>query len=173
VKLFFDEDAGGRVASALAELRVDVKRIGGARAPRRGTVDERWIPFAGREGRLVISRNLRMLITDSQLELLVREKVGVVFLPQHIERFSLMKLLMRYWDRIEKLDDSEARPFAYFLGMGGRFSKLPLSGDSAALRRRLSRFRGGMVLPPGHPRARSVRRATRKSGFVEQRLPLM
>ncbi len=173
MKLFVDEDTGARVARALAELGVDVRHIGGRRAPRRGTVDQRWIPYAGRDGRPVLSRNLRILITDAEVDLLVREKVGIVFLPQHIDRFSLMRLLMRYWPRIERLDQSEPRPFAYFLGIGGRLSKLPLSGDSASLRRRLSRFGGGMVLPPGHPRAPSIRRTRSKSGLVEQELPFM
>lgn len=140
MKLFVDEDTGARVARALAELGEDVKYIGGRRAPRRGTVDERWNPLAARDGRLILSRNLRILITDAEVDILVREKVGIVFLPQHIDRLSLMRLLMRYWDRLEKLDEHEPRPFAYFLGTAGRLSRLPLVGDSAGLRRRLSRF---------------------------------
>ena len=173
MRLFVDEDTGAGVARALKELGVDVRHIGGGGAPRRGTPDERWIPIAGREGRLVLSRNLRILITDAEVDTLVRENVGIVFLPQHLDRLSLMQLLLRYWAKIEALYEGAQRPFAYFMGTGGRLSKLPLSGDSAGLRRRLVRFRGGMLLPPGHPRARRARVAHVQGRAVEQRLPFM
>jgi hypothetical protein len=48
--LFFDEDLGKRVATALAEVGVDTDYVGPTRDIKKGAADEVWIPIAGRSG---------------------------------------------------------------------------------------------------------------------------
>jgi hypothetical protein len=126
VKLFVDEDAGAGLGRALRAVGVEADWVGSNRSIRPGTRDEIWIPRAGREELLVLSRNLGILTVEAQHALVLEHAVGIVFLPQHLAPLPLLRLVLRRWDQLEAIYDTEPRPFAYLLTAAGRFRRLPL-----------------------------------------------
>ena len=72
---------------------------------------------------LVLSCNKKMLTVPSELQAIIDNKVGIVFLTTGEERPARVLLtLLRKWDALELLDDTEPRPFAKFLSPNGRIS---------------------------------------------------
>jgi hypothetical protein len=61
----------------------------------RGTPDEEWLKDVGREGWLAISSNTRILTNDNQRQILVDEKVGIVFFTSgQLPRDRMLWLLL-------------------------------------------------------------------------------
>ena len=122
MKLFFDEDVGKGIPRALHRVGAsDVDNIGKGRHIGRGTPDEDWLPYAGRTGLLVFSFNTGILAAQAQRELLIRERVGAVFLTTGQERaFDVLRLILNQWAWLETIDAGTARPFAYLLTMRGK-----------------------------------------------------
>jgi hypothetical protein len=122
VKLFFDEDVGKGIPEALRAVGIrDVEYIG--RDPRlpKGTPDESWLPFVGRQGHLVFSFNMGILYAEAQRRLLIDERVGVVFLTTGRSRaVDVFRLILNEWGWPETIDVSTPRPFAYLLTLTGR-----------------------------------------------------
>ncbi|MGI8968567.1 MAG: hypothetical protein ACR2GA_05620 [Chloroflexota bacterium] len=77
MKLFVDEDTGLGLAKALiSQGNLDVDYVANDRTIHKGTPDVDWIPYVGRCGRLVLSRNKNMLRVEAELQLLVRSTSG-------------------------------------------------------------------------------------------------
>jgi hypothetical protein len=126
VKVFVDEDTGSNLGRVLRLLGVEAEFVGSRRSIRPGARDEVWIPWAAKQGRLVFSRNLGILATEAQHDLLVAEKLGIVFLPPGLKRFDMARLVLRRWERLVALDADETRPFAFKLGASGQFKRQAL-----------------------------------------------
>jgi hypothetical protein len=61
-----------------------------------------------------------MLRVASERDVIIREKVGVVFLTKGEEHnAAVLGLLLRKWDTLELLDSTTPRPFARFLSPSG------------------------------------------------------
>ena len=119
MKLFFDEDVGKGIPEALRLVGVrDVDFIGKGRRVGKGTRDEDWLPYAGRQGALVFSFNTGILVAEGQRELVISERVGIVFLTsgQELAR-DVLRLILNQWSWLETIDASTTRPFAYLLTM--------------------------------------------------------
>ena len=127
MKLFVDEDTGSGLARALRAVGVDADYVGTRRAIRPGTPDEIWLPRAGRENRLVFSRNTGILSAEAQRKLVILHRVGLVFLPQHLSALALLRLVLSRWGRLEAIYDAEPKPFAKFLTANGRVLARSLS----------------------------------------------
>jgi len=81
VRLFFDEDTGKGIPKALRLLGQTGIEFPDRRGKiRERTADEDWLPFVGRGGYLLFSCNTAILETEGQRNILVRERVGAVFL---------------------------------------------------------------------------------------------
>lgn len=65
MKIFVDEDTGSGVGKALQAVDVDSWYVGRRFRITPGTVDEVWIPIIAGDNRLIISRNIQMLDSDS------------------------------------------------------------------------------------------------------------
>ncbi len=126
MKLFVDEDTGSGLGRALRAVGVEADWVGTNRTIRPGTADEIWIPRAGREGLLVLSRNTGILRVEAQHALVIEHGVGIVFVPQYLAPLPLLRLVLRRWERLETLYEVEPRPFAFSLTAGGQFRPLPL-----------------------------------------------
>ena len=122
MKIFIDEDTGVGVAKALYELKIaTVDWIGSGRNIPKGTPDEQWIPYVGRGQFLLLSCNTGILESETQRNLLIQEKVGAVFITSgQITRLQLMQFLMRRWDWLVALYETQPRPFAYLTPINGR-----------------------------------------------------
>lgn len=128
MKLFFDEDAGTRVAEALRVLDVaTVEYISNRRRIKKGTRDEDWLPVVGREGFLLLSCNIGILEAEAQRNLLIRENVGVVFLPGQATRLQVLRLIVSKWEWLNSIHEHEPRPFAYVMALSGRVRPVRLS----------------------------------------------
>ncbi len=127
MKIFFDEDAGTKVAQALAVLDIaTVEYISNRRRIKKGTRDEDWLPIVGRGGFLLLSCNIGILEAEAQRDLLIRENVGVVFLPGQATRLQLLRLVLSKWEWLESIHENAPRPFAYKMTISGRISPVAL-----------------------------------------------
>ncbi|MBI2724187.1 MAG: hypothetical protein HYX50_03900 [Chloroflexi bacterium] len=116
-----DEDIGTKVPRALTLVGRDTRSLvsmGWAGRP-----DTWWLERAGSLGWLVFSANTRMLRVPSERSALVRFGVGIVFLTKGEERIpAVLELLLRKWDDLALLSDTQTRPFARFLSPRGVLS---------------------------------------------------
>ena len=119
--LLCDEDIGTGVPTALTAVGYDARAL--VRQGWGGRPDVEWLAWVGNAGMLVLSCNKKMLTVPSELQAIIDNKVGIVFLTTGEERPARVLLtLLRKWDALELLDDSEPRPFAKFLSPNGRIS---------------------------------------------------
>ncbi len=170
MKLFVDEDTGAGLGRALREVDVDANHIGLRSLPP-GTADERWMRVASQQGRMVLSRNVSILVTDAQIELLISERLGFLFLPPWLKSRELLLLVLRNWAKLEALYEHQHRPFGFYLSTNGRLTQLPLDATKAALRRRLRRLRGLRALFPPATRKHPVPTLSRARGTHRQLQP--
>ncbi len=134
--LFFDEDCGTGVARALSLVGYRTQFVGKSGGPRKGTPDEEWLRIAGLAGWLVISCNKKILDTDAELEALIQNRVGCVFLSTGNETSRrLLYLMLRKMDWLERIDQEVERPFAFILTGTGRVTEV----NPATLRERSPR----------------------------------
>jgi hypothetical protein len=127
--LFFDEDMGRGVPDALwavgLESQVDYLRNfyrGRLRQPGAQPIqDEEWLPLVGRNGWLALSCNTGILEAEAQRDILIAERVGIVFLTSGQEKsVEVLRLILRKWDWLEVVDRNQPRPFAYRMTITGR-----------------------------------------------------
>ena len=128
MKLFFDEDVGRGIPEALRGVGIrDIDYIGKGRRISKGTPDETWIPYAGREGFLVISFNMGILAAEGQRRLVISERVGIVFVTTGRETArDVLRLILNQWAWLETVDASSPRPFAYLLTMTAKKASVDL-----------------------------------------------
>lgn len=119
--LLCDEDIGTRVPRALH--LVGLKTISLVQQGWMSLPDIDWLTMAGEKGWLVFSNNIRMLRTKAEKEAIIQNNVGIVFLTsgdEYIRR--VLWLLLIKWRWLERIDECDQRPFAYFLSPTGRVS---------------------------------------------------
>lgn len=129
MRLLFDEDLGKGVPEALRNVGINathVRRVFKTRIARGEAIaDEDWIPFAGKDGLLVISCNTAILESDAQRDLWIDNGVGGVFLTSGQERkIEVLKLILRKLDWLETIDAKQPRPFAFRMTISGRRPRL-------------------------------------------------
>jgi len=132
VNIFFDEDNGTGIPKALQLIRpkgdhVHYPSDRGHQLIKKGEQDRVWIPRVGDAGYLVFSQNKWMLHNAEERGLLIRSRVGAVFLASGNDTaFEVMKVIVRRWDWLRLLDRTVPRPFAYLLTIGGEARKLDM-----------------------------------------------
>lgn len=141
MRVFVDEDTGSGLARALSAVGIETEYPTSKKSSpiKLGDGDDKWLPFAGRQGRLVLSRNTNILQVEAERELLLTHLIGVVFLPQHLDKLELLRLVMKRWDWLLEVDATVPRPFAYYLGATGRAVRLPVSPAAVKVLRRIQR----------------------------------
>jgi hypothetical protein len=91
-------------------LRVEVDFVGSGGSFGYRAKDELLLPFAGKQRLLVLSRNIAILRSQTQRELVVSENVGIVFLPPGLTTFELLQLVIKKWAWLNGVDATEPRP---------------------------------------------------------------
>ena len=117
--LLCDEDVGTGVPTALTAVGLDARSLVGMNW--RGRPDEFWLERAGQNEWLVLSCNKRMLRVTAERNVILRERVGIVFLASGEERpKDVLLRLLKKWEDLELLWNTTARPFARFLSANNR-----------------------------------------------------
>lgn len=121
MNLHCDENIGTGVPQALALVGYTVSyhwKLGWS-----GKRDEEWLPWVGQNQWLLFSCDKKMLLVPRERNLIIQNKVGVVFLTNGEEYVArVLRLLLTKWDTLELLWDSTERPFARFLSPNGRLA---------------------------------------------------
>ena len=117
--LLCDEDVGTGVPKALTAVGIDARSIVGMNW--RSQPDEFWLERAGQNEWLVLSCNKRMLKVMAERNIILRERVGIIFLTSGEERpREVLLRLLKKWDDLELLWNTTPRPFARFLSANNR-----------------------------------------------------
>ncbi len=117
--LLCDEDIGRGVPHALSD--VGYRTISVSQRGWIGRPDVELLATAGQNGWLVLSANKKMLQVPYERDAIVNNDVGVIFLTNGEERIvKVLQLLLRKWDNLDLLDQTEPRPFVRFLNMRGQ-----------------------------------------------------
>jgi len=145
VKLFFDEDNGTGIPRALSLIKPPEDTIfypsdKNHQVVKRGTKDRDWIPIAGENGWLVFSQNKWMVNNEEERNLLIANRVGIVYLSTGGARaFPVMKMLLNRWNWLRELDaDVTSRPFAHLITIQGSHRQIDLTAAVPLGRRRRS-----------------------------------
>jgi hypothetical protein len=123
VKLYFDEDTGGGVPRALREVvknpQIEYPRANGLVA--KGTFDITWIPRVTEAGYIIFSCNKHILDSQVEVETIVSNNAGVVFLDSGQETAQqVLTLVLNEWNWLEDLYRNHPRPFTYLISIKGR-----------------------------------------------------
>jgi hypothetical protein len=154
VKAFVDEDTGSGLGRALRAVDIDAWYVSKKERISPGTPDEDWIPIISSSNRLIISRNIQMLDSDHQRQLLIDNQSCIVFLPAYLTKLQLLKLTMRKWTWLEWVYDNEPRPFAFQVTAGGTHVAINLHHYTP--RRHRYGSSGALVLDIRRPRSRKA-----------------
>ena len=130
MRLFFDEDTGRGVPDALRAIGVECEYVSKKFFYKGGiakqTPDELWIPYAGRKEMLVFSCNKEILRAEAQRKLWIAENVGGVFLTSGQENnIGVLMLVLRRLEWLKEVDRKTRRPFAYMMGISGKWKLDP------------------------------------------------
>jgi hypothetical protein len=116
VKLYFDENCGGTITSALQKVLSAAQRP--ENLPRR-TKDVDWIGRYSADDQIVITRDTNILKSPTERAAVIAAGTGLIFVPEGLRPFGLLRLLLRRWEWLQALE-AEARPFAFSLeSVGG------------------------------------------------------
>lgn len=133
MNLFLDEDNGTGIPKALQLVKPSGDTIyfpsnKNHQPIKRGAKDREWIPMVGELGWLVFSQNKWMINNEEERQLLVANRVGIVYLDTGTEpAFPVLRMLLNRWDWLRTLDaDVSARPFAHLITIGGKHRPLDI-----------------------------------------------
>ena len=117
--LFCDENVGTGIPHGLSG--VGYRAIALVDLGWSGKPDVWWLERAGQRGWLVFSYNKRILKVKKERDVIIQEKVGIVFLTTGEEQSpSVLLRLLKKWPDLELLDNTTPRPFARFLSGNNR-----------------------------------------------------
>lgn len=119
--LLCDENVGTGVPNALRLVGYSTHSI--VSLGWMGQRDVEWLARAGQNQWLVFTPNKKMLLVPEERNVIIREKVGIIFLTSGEEiPAKVLRLLLTKWETLELLWDTTERPFARFLSPNGRLA---------------------------------------------------
>jgi PIN like domain len=125
VTFFFDRSIGRRVPDALRLLGADVIKhddLFGQRTP-----DDQWLVAAAQHGWTVVTKDKRIRFNEVERRAIQDARVGCfVLLSPKLTRWTMARLLLQVWDRLEAIAASEHRPFIYGVYADGSVKPLRL-----------------------------------------------
>ncbi len=120
---FFDRSVGRTVPEALKLLGADVIKLDDLFAPQ--TPDDQWLHAAAQNGWTIITKDKRIRFNEAERRAIEDARVGCfVLLNPKLTRWTMAKLLMQVWDRLEEIAASEPRPFIFGLRADGSVRRM-------------------------------------------------
>jgi hypothetical protein len=136
VTFFFDRSIGRGVPDALKLLGADVVKhddLFGQRTP-----DDQWLVAAAQNHWTVITKDKRIRFNEAERRAIQDARVGCfVLLSPKLTRWTMARLLLQVWERLEDIAAHEPRPFIYGVHADG--SVRPLRLERAGRPRQLPR----------------------------------
>ena len=131
--IYVDENISPYLAEGLNILQqkefpgIEVKAI--EKVFRKGIPDEEWIPVAGSENACVITQDINIHRTRSQLQLYREHKLGFFFLKPpgkgSFRYWDMVQLIIKHWPAIAKAATKTQKPFAYrFTSRSGKLENI-------------------------------------------------
>lgn len=122
---FFDRSIGRRVPDAFKLLGADVVKhddFFGQRTP-----DDQWLAAAAQNGWTVVTKDKRIRFNEAERRAIQDARVGCfVLLSPKLTRWTMARLLLQVWDRLEEIAACEPRPFIYGVHADGYIRPLRL-----------------------------------------------
>lgn len=120
--IFIDRSIPKSVATALKSVRDDVYWLEDCFP--HDTRDADWLPVAGTEGWLVITRDKKIRTRPWERQAILENSVGCFCLIQkkHPTRWQYLKLLVLILEKMERIFDTTPRPFIYGVDQSGKLS---------------------------------------------------
>ena len=122
---FFDRSIGRRVPDALKLLGADVVKhddFFGQRTP-----DDLWLVAAAQHGWTVITKDKRIRFNEAERRAIQDARVGCfVLLSPKLTRWTMARLLLQAWERLEEIAAREPRPFIFGVHADGSVRPLRL-----------------------------------------------
>jgi PIN like domain len=111
------------VYRALASVRDDVLYPGEAGCPIESpaTLDSVWLPIAGEHGWIVLYRDKKVRTRPGERQAFIDAKVPLFCMTGsgNASKWTTLTLLVRRWDRIEEVANTEAPPYIYSVTQDG------------------------------------------------------
>lgn len=118
MKFIFDENLSENLVRGLKEFGEDVNHI--TEFFPRGTPDDEWLELLGEKGWFLITRDKSIRRRPIEKEALKRFKVGAFFLGgKQMDRWQIIKQVIRIWERVQEKADNSQVPFAYQINRHG------------------------------------------------------
>ncbi len=96
-----------------------------------GIKDVEWIPLIGQEGSCIITQDINISRRKDELELYLKNNVGIFFLKAPTKKMGLSvwemaQALSKNWAEICQIATKEKKPFGYMFSIKGRMKKVNL-----------------------------------------------
>ena len=120
--IFLDRSIPKSVATALKAVRDDVYWLEDHFL--HDTKDADWLPVAGKNGWLVITRDKKIRTRPWERRAILENSVGCFCLIQkkHPTRWQYLKLLVLTLEKMERSFDTTPRPFIYGVEQSGKLN---------------------------------------------------
>ena len=122
---FFDRSMGRKIPQAFSLLGLDA--IAHDDHFDQATPDDVWLAAVGQRGWTVITKDDRIRFNQAERAALIAHAVGCFIVSRrNAPRWQLAQSLLRAWDDIARIADTEARPFLYAVYRDGSLRRWPL-----------------------------------------------
>jgi hypothetical protein len=121
VTFYIDADVPVAVRRAIAGCRNDVTHAGAPSAPAPNTKDKDWLPLAGEQGWVVLSRDKGIRRRPAELRAVMDSGVRLFVLTSagNLSRWDTLELLVRRWADISHTAAQNDGPFICAVTRGG------------------------------------------------------
>lgn len=121
MKFYIDADVPVAVRRAIAGCRTDVMHAGAPGAPAVNTKDKDWLPRAGAQGWVVLSRDKGIRRRPAELRAVMNSGVRLFVLTSagNLSRWDTLELLVRRWADITQTAAQNDGPFICAVTRGG------------------------------------------------------
>ena len=126
MKFFVDNNLSVHLAHGLKEFGEDVTHLQDLFPE--DAKDEEWLPYVGREGFFLVTRDENIRRKPEELRALKAAEFSAFFLGgKNLSRCKLIQQVVRSWPQIKKTAEKKRRPFAFRIAPnGGKFVKIEL-----------------------------------------------
>jgi hypothetical protein len=128
MKFFFDNNLSHRLAKALYYLEENENEVVHLTDMfTASTQDEVWLEQVGREGMVLVSKDIRIRKHKAELSALREYNVGAFFLiGKKLTKWQEIRQLIFQWEKMKDLAISSHRPFAFLVPQRGNITPIVL-----------------------------------------------